>query len=227
MATTTSTRRPPRPTNGVAPPGAFDLEAPPTGRGKSRWPEITLGLFLVALFALAGTWFYVSSTDKTPVIALRNAVERGELITTDDLRVVEIDSDDQLNLIGRDQSGLIVGRIALTDMGAGTLITAEQFAAGSLIQVGDGVVGLALDPGEYPSLSLRPGDLVRVVQTPRPGDEVQGELVIVEAAEVVDIGPIGVQNQLFISLSMPTEEADLVAAAGAQDRVRLIQVARG
>ena len=176
------------------------------------------------MFALAGSWFYASSTEREAVIALRNTVERGDVIDRDDLRVVQIDSDDQLNLLSRDESGLVIGRIALTDMAAGTLVTAEQFASGGEIESGTGIVGLALDPGEYPSLSIGLGDQVRVIEVPRPTERASEQLMIVESATVVDVGPIGVQNQLFISLAMPTEFADLVAAAAAQDRVRLIQV---
>ena len=116
-------------------------------------------------------------------------------------------------------------RIALTDLAAGTLVTPEQFAASGLIEPGEGIVGLALDPGEYPSLSIQPGDVVSVVQVPRASDTGESdELVLVVEAEVVDVGPIGVQNQLFISLSTTRESAGEVAAAAAQDRVRLIQV---
>ena len=205
----------------------FDLDAPTSG-GRSRWPEIGAGLFVVAVFALAGAWFYANSNDRVAVIAARNAIERGDVVTVDDLRVVQVESDDQLNLLGRDESGLVVGRVALTDLAPGTLVTPEQFAASGLIEAGEGIVGLALDPGEYPSLSIRPGDLVSVVQVPRTSDPGAGEqLVLVEEALVVDVGPIGVQNQLFISLSTSRDEASEVAAAAAQDRVRLIQVGAG
>lgn len=202
----------------------FDLDTP-GGGSQSRWPEIGAGLFVVAVFALAGAWFYANTNDRVAVIAARNTIERGDVVTVDDLRVVQVDSDDQLNLLGRDESGLIVGRVALTDLAPGTLVTPEQFAASGLIESGEGIVGLALDPGEYPSLSIRPGDLVSVVHVPRASDSATPEeLILVEEALVVDVGGIGVQNQLFISLSTSRASAGEIAAAAAQDRVRLIQV---
>ena len=226
MATATTPRR--RNSVGESDIGdVFDLDAP-TGASRSRWPEIGAGLFVVAVFALAGAWFYANTNDRVAVIAARNTIERGDVVTVDDLRVVQVDSDDQLNLLGREESGLIVGRVALTDLAPGTLVTPEQFAASGLIETGEGIVGLALDPGEYPSLSIRPGDLVSVVQVPRANDTGAAEdLVLVEEALVVDVGGIGVQNQLFISLSTSRELAGQVAAAAAQDRVRLIQVGAG
>ena len=224
--TSTFKTRPSTPSrNGSAPPGGFNLDPPASGPVRSRWPELSLGMLVVAVFALAGAWFYSNASETDAVLALRNPVERGAVITAEDLAVVEIASEDQLNLLASTQSGQVVGQIALTDLTSGTLITLELFAERAAIESGSGVVGLALDPGEFPTLSLRPGDVVRVVETPRQGDDATGDTVLVEIAEVVDVAPIGVQNQLFISLSMTTAEADAVAAAGSQDRVRLIQIA--
>ena len=87
------------------------------------------------------------------------------------------------------------------------------------------MVGLALDPGEYPTLSLRPGDRVRVVEVPGGSDTGHADVVLAAEAEIVDVTPIGVQHQLFVSLSVDTSEADAIARAGARDRVRLVQVA--
>ena len=79
---------------------------------------------------------------------------------------------------------------------------------------------MALDPGEYPTLSMRPGDRVRVLAT--GGDE--GQQVLAGSAEIIDVAPIGVQSQLFVSVAVPTAQADAIASASAEDRVRLIQV---
>ena len=211
--------------SGASPSGRFELEPPPEGPARTRWPEITLGVMVVAVFALAGAWFYSSVSDADAVLALRNPVDRGQIITNNDLVVVEVATEDQLNTLSREQAPAIVGQIAMTDLSAGTLVSADLFASRAAIADGNGVVGLALDPGEYPTLALRPGDLVRVVETPRQGEATDAENVLVEVAEVVDVAVIGVQNQLFVSLSMTTAEADTVAAADSQDRVRLIQVA--
>lgn len=217
----TTTLRPHR--NGTTPtaPDAptFDLE-PPAGGGRSRWPEVTVGMLIIGLFALAGGWLYSNAADAQPVLALRNDIERGHVITTNDLRVVEIGSEGTVNLIPSDDPGRIVGQVALTDLSAGTLATNDLFAPAAQIADGTGVIGLALDPGEYPTLSLRPGDVVRVVAT---GGGAEQE-VLAEQAEIVDVAAIGVQSQLFVSLLMTTEQTDAVAAASADDRVRLIQV---
>jgi hypothetical protein len=210
----------PRNTDG----GVFDLDAPHAGSGRARWPEMTIGLFLIAAFALAGAWLYSSATDETDVLAVRDGLSRGQVVQAADLRVVQVATDDALDMVAVDDSPLIVGQVALIDLGAGTIITTAQFAPTAAIEAGDGVLGLALQPGEYPSASIQPGDEVRVVQTPRTSDTDATGLVLVERALVVDVTPIGVQQELFISLSMPTDIADTVAASAALDQVRLVQI---
>lgn len=223
---TTTLRRERHPSrNGTSPPQPFDLDGAESTGGRGRGPELTIGILIVAVFALAGTWFYANSTDHEAVLALRTPVDRGSVVTADDLQVVQISSDDALNVLGRDQASAVVGQIALSDLSPGTLITSDDVAASAAIEPGDGVVGLALDPGEYPTLSLRPGDLVRVVQVPGGTETDTADVVLAAEAEIVDVAPIGVQQQLFVSLAVDTSEADAIARAGARDRVGLIQVA--
>ncbi len=202
----------------------FDLDGAGSTVRRSRAPELTIGALIVAVFALAGTWFYASSTARDSVVAIRNPIARGTVITEDDLQIVQVGSDDALNLVGHDETKLVVGQIALTDLSVGTLLTTDQVTASAAINPGDGVVGLDLDPGEYPTLSLRPGDVVRVVEVPGGGDTEVIEVVLAEQAEIVDVAPIGVQHQLFVSLAVDTTQADAIARAAASDRVRLIQV---
>ena len=135
-----------------------------------------------------------------------NAVERGQVITVDDLQVVGIGSDDQLALLADSQADLVVGRVARTDLPAGALITAEQFSDGSLITAGEGVVGLSLEPGQFPSLALSAGDVVAVVLTPASGDprafadDTVEASVLVERATVAEVSAIGVQGHLFVAI---------------------------
>ena len=198
---------------------SFELE-PPTGGGRSRWPEITVGLLIIGIFALAGGWLYSNASTTEPVVALRSDMERGQPVTSNDLRVVEVGTEEALNLVAVDQSAVLIGQVALVDLEAGTLLSPELFAVGAPIANGSGIVGMALDPGEFPTLAMRPGDRVRVVAT--DGDD--GQQVLAENAEVIDVAPIGVQSQLFVSVAVTTEQADAIAAASADDLIRLIQV---
>ncbi|MDY7106811.1 MAG: SAF domain-containing protein [Actinomycetota bacterium] len=188
-------------------------------------------MLVVVVCALAAMWWQASATDEAPVLALRNPVERGDAITVDDLQVVGLASNDALAVLSEAQAGLVIGRVARTDLPAGALITAEQFSDGSLIGAGDGVVGLSLAPGQFPSLALSPGDWVAVVLTPAAGDprafddDTIGASVLVEHATVAEVAEIGVQGQLFVAVQVGEADAARVASAASADRVRLIRVA--
>ena len=53
-----------------------------------------------------------------------------------------------------------------------------------------------------------------------------GRVLLVEAAEVVGIEPVGTQGQRFISLQAGEADASAVAQAAATGEVRLILIAR-
>ena len=214
--------------NGHAEP-SITIGAPPDSRRARRLPELAGGLLLVIVCALGALWWQASLTERQPVLALRNAVERGDVVELDDLQVVSIDTDQVIAVLADSESAQIVGRVARTDLVAGTLVTPDQFSSSSTLGVGEGIVGLALDAGQFPSLSLATGDVVSVVLTPSPSDprafdEQQTAVVLVGRATVVEVAQIGVQGGLFISIQIDEESAGRVATAAATNRVRLIQV---
>ena len=185
-----------------------------------RVPQLAAGVLLAGLAALAFVLFNAATVQRTPVLALATDVQRGQVLAVEDLQVVHVGTDDVLALTPADRSELLVGRAAVTDLAAGTLLTTDQVAAGAALTPGAGVVGLALAPGQYPTPRLAIGDLVSVV-------EVSAELVVlVEAAEVVGIEPVGTQGQRFISLQAGEQDASVVAQAAATGEVRLVLIAR-
>ncbi len=185
-----------------------------------RVPQLAAGVLLAGLAALGFVLFNAASVQRTPVLALASDVQRGQVLEVEDLQVVHVGTDDVLALTPADRSDLLVGRAAVTDLAAGTLVTTDQVAAGAALTPGAGVVGLALAPGQYPTPRLSIGDLVTVVEVS------DGLTVLVEAAEVVGIEPVGTQGQRFISLQTGEEDASVVAQAAAAGEVRLVLIAR-
>jgi hypothetical protein len=196
------------------------VDPPSPARQRVRVPQLVVGLLLTAGAALGFVLFNAATVQRSPVLALTDDVERGHVLTPEDLQVVHVGSDDVLNLSPADRSEQLVGRAAIGALSAGTLVTTEQFAAAGMLTPGGGVVGLALAPGEYPSPRLRIGDLVTVV------DVTEEQQVLVEAAEVVESEPVGTQGQRFVSLLTGEDAATTVATAAAAGQVRLVLVAR-
>lgn len=205
-----------RAAQGVAPPGR-----------RVRFPELAVGLFVTVACALAAVLWHLNATDRVPALAIAAPVERGATIAPDDLTIVYVASDSTLARLDDSQSASVVGRVALVDLPAGTLVTPSLVADEVTLQPGDGVVGLALEPGGYPSTRLAVGDLVDVVQVGDPalaGSSGEGT-VVAEAATVVAIEELTSDRRL-VSILTSDADARAVAAVAGTGSVRLVVVTR-
>jgi len=186
-----------------------------------------VAVFVVAVSALVAVVLFSQASAREPILALANSVERGQAVASEVLMVVYVASDDPIASLPADAVAGLVGLAAVADLDAGTIVTPAHFVSRSVLDGGDGVVGLALAPGEYPTPMLAPGDVVDVVVTSRSSVEsgaATGDLVIASAI-VFDIAELGTRGERFISLQMPAGAAAEVARAAAADRVRLVLVA--
>jgi hypothetical protein len=203
---------------------------PPATAPRRRLPELVLGIFLVAGCALAALLLASSARERTPLLALSGDVQRGHVITEDDLRTAYVGSDTPIAYLDEGAEAEVVGRAALSDLPAGTLVTPQQFAAPSeVLDAGGGIVGLDLESGEMPSMQMAPGDHVNVVAgAVTSGDQAE---VVAEAAQVVSVERLedesGQANRWWVSLRASENDANQLAMATAGDNpVRLVLVQR-
>jgi hypothetical protein len=78
-------------------------------------------------------------------------------------------------------------------------------------------VGLALEPGEYPTSSLAPGDRVSVVRTTESGT------VLTDDGVVLEVYPTATESTtLLVSIVVEPSAAAGVVAAAAADQARLV-----
>ena len=224
----TSTLTPTGPQAGPSPL----VDAPKITR-RSRGPEALVGVIVLVASVVAALWVFTSASDRTPALALVGPVARGEVLETEDLVTVEVASDDALVTVHPQFAGDMVGRVALVDLSAGVLVTADQFTSATPVPEGQSVVGLSLEPGEIPTSRIGPGTQVKVVLLPpstAAGEELSGGEVadrgeiLVEEATVIESMPTGSAGALFVSLSMDQADAEAVAVADSLGRVRLLQV---
>lgn len=195
--------------------------APPKGR--VRLPELAIGLFVMVGFALGAVLWHLNSVDKSPALAIAANVERGETITSGDIRIVYVASDDVLATLGEGQMSQVVGRVALVDLPPGALLTRDLVADAVAIEAGDGVAGLSLEPGQYPALGLAPGDIVNVV---RGGEDATGEstdAVIARGATVFAIEDLASDRKL-VSIKTTEADAEAVASTAGGGSLRLVLV---
>ena len=199
---------------------------PPT-RQRGRLPELVIGIIVMVAFALGAVLWHSSTTEREAVLALVGDVERGDTITATDLRVIYVASDDPIAHVRQEDSASVVGRIATTDLEAGTLVTRSQVADRVVLGDGDGVVGLALDPGQFPALGLLPGDRVNVVSAEpvaQPDGDGASSPVLASGGEVFAVEDLGGQGRQFVSLRMDEDDANRVAAAAERGPIRLVVV---
>lgn len=204
-----------------APTNIGDLELePPRAARRVRVPELLVGAALAVGFALAAVLWQANSTQRDAVLALANAVDRGDVIEAADVRIVYVGSDQPLATLTQAESSLVVGRMAAVDLAAGTLLSASHVVDQQAVGAGEGVVGLALDPGQFPAAQLAPGDVVNVIAPGDGGDDG----VLAESAVVFAVEDLGGQGRRFISLRTSEDAANRVAAAAERGPVRLVLV---
>jgi SAF domain len=207
------------------------VEPPATGRHR-RTPELVVGVLLVVGGALASVLLATGGRDRTPVLALEADVRRGEVLTADDVATVLVGSDLSIAHLGEGEADVVVGRVALTDLPAGTVLAPEMVGAPvEQLAPGEGTVGLALEAGQLPSLRLASGDQVSVVagadasSTRGAGVVRAAEVVAVE--EITAEGQVGAQRRWWVALRAPEDEAAALGGVVANGgRVQLVLVGR-
>ena len=212
MATTTSRTRPSAPLESAGRNGngrtAPSHVAPPKRR--VRLPELAVGILVTVLFALGAVLWHLNATTKVPALAVSTEVRRGEVIESSDLRVIYLASDDTVARLTAADSSSVVGRVALVAAALGE---------------GEGVVGLALEPGQYPSLGLAPGDRVNVVVTTEGAAAADGgPEVVAHGATVFEVEDLASSRKL-VSILTAEADAEAVAAAASSGGLRLVLVA--
>lgn len=230
MATGTASPRPvrrdgDRQQRSVPPPAdggrVHDVRVTPTSR-RLRLPELAVGVLVTVGFALAAVLWQLSSTERVPALAVAAPVARGETVTAADVRVVYVSAGDDLQRLTDTQSALVVGRVALVDLTPGVLWSPALVSGGVVAADGDGIVGLALEAGQYPA-GLIAGDVVNVLAP----SSATPEVAAVRGAVVVTVEETHTDGRLLVSLKAPLDNAEQIAVLSASaGGVRVVQVGR-
>lgn len=196
-------------------------------------PWVTLGVLLIAGFALASVLAWQQLGQHRAVLAVVRPVAAGHAIGADDLQVVHLASDGPVQPVAAaDQPG-VLGRPAAVALLAGTLLTTAALGPPATLAADQAVVAVALKPGQFPT-ALAAGTHVLVADTgsagggaaaTTPAGGVSAGSALVDSAVVVDLQPPGEGGEAaVVSLRLPARDATLVAAASAAERVALIQL---
>ena len=190
----------------------------PPVRRRVQVPVLLGGLLLVIGSALGFGLLAQHLTDTQPVLVLARPVERGTILTDADLAIAQINADAGVRVTPAGQRDTLVGRTLLTSLPAGSPLTSDLVGP-TAIDVGPATrtVGLALEPGGYPTSSLSPGDVVSVVATTGRGNVLDDDAVVLASDAAVE----GAATRL-ISVVVDSSAAAAISSAAARDQVRLV-----
>jgi hypothetical protein len=124
----------------------------------------------IAVFAS----IYAAAGHQTPVLIVTRTIEQGQPITGGDLSQASASISGGVIAIPVADAPELSGKRAAVTIPSGSLLTAGDVTGAPAIASGDAVVGLALKPGQLPSVGLTAGDRVMIIQTASPGTPLNG-----------------------------------------------------
>jgi len=174
--------------------------------GSRRRNRIAAGVAIAAVAVGGNVLLYSSLNDSTEVVQFVSNISAGDLIGSDDVRVIEIDGDPgTANLVTADQIGSVVNRYARTFIPSGSLASVYLVQADPLVSPGSAVVAIAPTDRLVPT-GLTERSRVRLVI----GDD--GATLV--DARVVSVGDDDGDGVETLSVEVAEGDAPSVAAAG-------------
>lgn len=175
-----------------------------------RLPELAVGVLVTVGCALGAVGWHLSSTERVPALAVAVPVERGATVAATDVRVVYVPAGDDLARVRVTDASAVVGKVAVVDLPAGVLWSSAFVTSGAVTAEGDGLAGVALDTGQFPS-GLIVGDVVNVVVS-AAGTGEGVDPVVVRGAEVVSLTGGRSDGRTLATLRAPLADAELIAS---------------
>lgn len=203
--------------------GEQQILPPPSSRLKRNRTWLAAGVMLIALGGIAA-WFVVANlSGTTPVVAMRNDVPAGAVLTGADLTTVNIGNAASLQTVPASRLTQLVGTRTNLDLKAGTLLPPAAITDKLLPPAGQSLVGLALAPGQLPGTPLQPGDIVRLVSTPKDQDDpTSTSPSVVVVGRVVSTSPIADTTKMRVDLLVSMSDSAAAAALAATNRCAII-----
>jgi len=153
-------------------PGAPALrpEARPSPPEPRRRPGLVIaGAAFAAIGGLGGLWLVTSAQHRTGVLVVSRDITVGARITATDLGEVDVAVPPGVVTVPVSRRDTLVGKVARTDLAAGTLLAPGAIGDPTPPDRGQSVIVLALPPSRIPASGLHPGQHLVLVSTVEPG----------------------------------------------------------
>jgi hypothetical protein len=186
-------------------------------RGTSRRrsvPHLLLGALLVLACAAAFLLISLNSGNRVSVLALARPVSVGQVLTTQDLRQVNVAVDPDVSVVDASQAASLVGRTMSTALPAGALLTLDAVGDGGVPTAGQAIAALSLKSGQFPH-EVSPGTHVSVVFVP---GQSSGSVASPPAPDSTTVWPAVVTSVT----SPPNEQTTVVSVQLAEGAARQV-----
>lgn len=204
--------------------------APTSGRRPRKVPHLVAGVLLVVFCAGGTVWWTTSTQNRTPTLAVTRPVTVGHVLTSPDLRTVDVAAAPGLALVPAEDAATVLGRPMATALGPGALLTPDAVGAARLPAPGRAIVAVGVKPGQFPP-NLTAGDPISVIVTAaatQPTATVAAPMAgATWRATVVGVAPAGTDQTTVVSLDLTATDAVALAQAPAGQLAVVLQPAGG
>lgn len=185
---------------------------------------IALLVVLVIGLGLAGGFLYTSAGSKATVLVVAADVPAGQVITRGDVTSASVAGD--VKAIPAGQIGAVVGRRAVVELLAGTVLQPAMLGSGPKIAAGSVQVGLELPPGSLPAGGLLAGDSVQVWRLPakNAADTAAAPVLVAQATVAQAVKDPSRAGGFLVTVTVPKTDAAAVVAAGGAGLATLVLV---
>lgn len=203
---------------------------------RERKPALAaLAALLVLVGALGTTMLVMRAGDRIEAIKIIERVPAGQPVPESAMAPVLVAEDSAVNYVRWNQRELLQDELRPdVDLVDGTVLVGEMLTGEETLGQNEVIVGLSLQPGQYPS-GLAAGDIVAAYWVGRDagaGDEGSAgpDTVIADQAKVEalygETGEIGTSS-LPVTLRIPSAQAPQLARAASNGEVSLVIVGSG
>ena len=206
----------------------FEAIIASSGLGVSRKPNPKVmlgGVGIVVAGALLGGLAFGSGRDSHKILVAAHPIEAGVVLEAADVRAVEVSGVPAVKSTSPVAIASVLGRVSLSPIAEGAVLTSEQFRLHQSAPDGTGLVGVVLDPGALPTPDLRYGDQVDVMVSASPNAVIDEPARVVTRASVWRVwGGTQAVGRRTVTLAIPQDLVPAVGDAAARNLIRLVVV---
>lgn len=180
------------------------------------------GAALILISGFAAASMAQTYTETVDVLVAAEAIAEGEPIRAEHLEVVPIAAGEgEIQAIHPTGLEDLIGRVASGPIGAGSILHPDQFA-GVEAEEQMVIVGMALEPDEFPTNGLQRGDLVRLFDVNKTfGRSDPGVAEEITIGEIVAVEPLKTGSQFHFSIRVKESTANVITSRATQDSLAI------